>query len=258
MSHEIRASPLPLPLSLRPMNRPDTSDWLDTAPGRALLDGESRVLADVLSDLVGFETLQVGRWGDGTRLAGPARTQRHWLVAPDASGPYAIRASHDALPFATGSVEGVLLPHTLEYAANPPEVLREVERVLMGEGQVAICGFNPIGPWGLRNRVTGGRYLPYAERLLGEGRIRDWLRLLGFEIAAARPFLFVPPWSRPATPDPDGWLERRGPELMGPVAAAYVVKARKRVRALTPIRPAWRAVPRVGAAAAEPTLRNAA
>ena len=84
------------------------------------------------------------------------------------------------------------------------------------------------------------------------------MNLAALRPAAVRPFLFVPPWSRPATPDPDGWLERRGPELMGPVAAAYVIKARKRVRALTPIRPAWRAVPRVGAAAAEPTLRNAA
>ncbi|MFO1395151.1 MAG: methyltransferase domain-containing protein [Steroidobacteraceae bacterium] len=240
------------------MTRVRNEDWLATAPGRALLETEARVLEDVLGDLVGFETLQVGRWGEGVALSSHARTQRHWLVAPDACGSGAIRASYDALPVASASVEGVVLPHTLEHASNPHEVLREVERVLMGEGQVAVCGINPYGPWGLRHRATSGRYLPYAERLLGEGRLRDWLRLLGFEITASRAFLFVMPWARTATADPDGWFERRGPELMAPLAGAYVLKARKRVRSMTPIRPAWRIAPRVVAGAAEPTRRNAA
>ncbi|MFO1407095.1 MAG: class I SAM-dependent methyltransferase [Steroidobacteraceae bacterium] len=240
------------------MKQAPTVDWLATAPGRALLDAEARVLEEVLGDLVGFETLQVGRWGEGVALSSSARTQRHWLVAPDACGPGAIRANYDALPVASASVEGVVLPHTLEHAPNPHEVLREVERVLMGEGQVAVCGINPYGPWGLRDRVTFGRYLPYADRLLGEGRLADWLRLLGFEITASRPFLFVVPWARTTSADPDGWFERRGPELMAPLASAYVLKARKRVRAMTPIRPAWRVAPKVVAVAAEPTRRNAA
>jgi SAM-dependent methyltransferase len=202
--------------------------------------------------------LQVGRWGEGTRLAAFARAQHHWLVAPDAQGPGAICSSFDALPIATGSIEGVLLPHTLEHAPNPHEILREVERVLMGEGQVAICGFNPLGPWGLRNHLSHGRFLPHAVRLLGEGRIRDWLRLLGFEVVLAQHFLFVAPWRWRRGADPENWLERRGPELFAPLAGAYLVKARKRVRALTPIRPVWQRPRLVSVGAAEPTTRNAA
>ncbi len=234
------------------------SDWFASPPGCTLLDFEDGVLAEALSDVVGFEMLQVGRWGEGARLASHARAQHHWLVAPDASGPCAIRANFDALPIASGSIEGVLLPHTLEHAPNPHQILREVERVLMGEGQVAICGFNPYGPWALRNYLTHGRFLPHAARLLGEGRVCDWLRLLGFEVEVARRFLFVPPWARRRGAEAGSWLERRGPDLFAPISGAYMVKARKRVRALTPIRPVWQRARVVAVGAAEPTTRNAA
>jgi SAM-dependent methyltransferase len=234
------------------------SDWFDTAPGRTLLEFEARVLAEALSDVVGFEMLQVGRWGEGVELAAHARAQHHWLVAPDAEGPAAIRSNYDALPIASGSIEGVLLPHTLEHAPNPHEILREVERVLMGDGQVVICGINPFGPWGLRNRLSRGNYLPHAVRFLGEWRMCDWLHLLGFEVVLAQGFMFVPPWGGPRRAEPDRWLERRGPELMAPLAGAYLVKARKRVRALTPIRPVWQRARVAPVGVAEPTTRNAA
>jgi ubiquinone/menaquinone biosynthesis C-methylase UbiE len=44
----------------------------------------------------------------------------------------------------------VVLPHTLEFSADPHHVLREVERVLVPEGRVVISGFNPASLWGLR------------------------------------------------------------------------------------------------------------
>jgi len=240
------------------MNDVSASDWFCSPPGRAVLEFEARLLAEALTDVVGFEMLQVGRWGEGAELAASARAQHHWLIAPDAKGPGTIRAQYDALPIATGSIEGVLLPHTLEHASNPHEILREVERVLMGEGQVAICGFSPLGPWGLRNRISRGRFLPHAVRLLGEGRIRDWLRLLGFEVVLSQRFLFVAPWRRRRSADPASWFERRGPELVAPLAGAYLLKARKRVRALTPIRPVWQRARVVSVGAAEPTTRNVA
>ncbi len=95
-------------------------------------------------------------------------------------------------------------------------------------------------------------------RLLGEGRIRDWLRLLGFEVTLSQRFLFVAPWRMSGGADPGSWLERRGPELFAPLSGAYLVKARKRVRALTPIRPVWQRARTVAVGAAEPTTRNAA
>jgi SAM-dependent methyltransferase len=239
---------------------PVTSDagWLGTPLGLALLDLETVVIREALHDVFGFELLQVGHWGPADALMRLARTQHSRWIAPDASGHGAIRASYDCLPIASGSVEAVLLPHTLEQGERPHEVLREVERVLTGDGSVVICGFNPLGPWGARHLMSRGRFPPPARRMLTEHRIRDWLRLLGFEVGAARHFLFCPPWTQGVSPRVRAWLETRSGRLMTPLAGAYLLKARKRVRALTPIRPQWRRAPALVGGLAEPTSRNAA
>jgi SAM-dependent methyltransferase len=233
--------------------------WLNSPLGAKVFALETQLLQDELGDVFGFELLQIGRWGDADRLCAGARTQ-HWRwIAPDASGGGAIRADYDALPIATNSVEAVLLPHTLEHAARPHELLREVDRVLVGEGNVLICAFSPWGPWGVRHFFARGQFPPHAALLMSERRTRDWLSLLGFEIVSARRYLFAPPWTqylldgRPAT-----WLEHRGPLIAPPLAGAYLLKARKRVHAVTPIRPAWTRRPVIVGGAPEPTSRYAA
>jgi len=231
--------------------------WLDAPLGASVLELEKQVFADALADVFGFELLQIGEWGHRDELAASARTQHRCWLAPQASGPGAIRANYDELPVATASIEAVLLPHTLEYAERPHELLREVERVLVGEGQVLICGFNPLGPWGLRH-LLARRFPPTAARLLSEGRTEDWLNLLGFEVVESRRYLFAPPWRQRLSGRTREWLERRGPQLASLAAGAYLVKARKRVRALTPIRPAWSRKPAVVGGLVEPTSRNAA
>jgi ubiquinone/menaquinone biosynthesis C-methylase UbiE len=50
------------------------------------------------------------------------------------------------------SLDLVTLPHTLEMHVDPHATLREVERVLVPEGRVVICGLNPASLWGLRQR----------------------------------------------------------------------------------------------------------
>lgn len=240
------------------MNDPRQQAWLDTPLGAALLELEARVLADALGDVFGFELLQLGCWGAGGELCAQARTQHRCCLAPQASGPGAIRCDYDALPIASASVEAVLLPHTLEHAPHPHALLREVERVLMGEGHLVVCGFNPLGPWGVRHLVSSNRFPPSATRMLSEGRLRDWLGLLGFEVTESRRYLFAPPWTQRISTRSRAWLESRGARFASPLAGAYLVKARKRVRALTPIRPAWHRAPAVVGGLAEPTSRNSA
>jgi SAM-dependent methyltransferase len=232
--------------------------WLETPLGEAVLARETTLLQEALGDVFGFELLQVGSWGEPGRLIEAARTQHRCWIAPDASGPGAIRAQLHSLPVATASVEAVFLPHTLESAPDPHELLREVDRVLVGEGNVLICGFNPLGPWGVRHLMSKRRFPPPAVCLMSERRIRDWLRLLRFEVVSAQRYLFIPPWS-PQLPGPGRqWLEKHMPAVLPPLAGAYFIKACKRVHALTPIRPAraWRPVVVVGAP--EPTSRIAA
>jgi SAM-dependent methyltransferase len=239
---------------------PVADRWLESPLGAAVLALETRLLQDQLADVVGFELLQIGCWGDPARLCAAARTQHRSCIAPDAQGPGAIRAHFDALPVATGSVEAVLLPHTLEHAPRPHELLREVDRVLVGDGNLVICAFNPWGAWGVRHHFASrGQFPPHAVRLMSEHRTRDWLSLLGFEIVATRRYLFAPPWAqRMFGLGEDSWLERRGPVIASPLAGAYLLKARKRVRSITPIKPAWTQRTVLVGSAPEPTTRQAA
>jgi hypothetical protein len=114
--------------------------------------------------------------------------------------------------------------------------LREAERVLVGEGQLVVLGFRPWSLWGLRAAANRGGYPPGLGRLLSERRLRDWLTLLGFEVTVARHYLYFVPKELSADHRQTALsMLRRG--LFNPLpAGAYLLKARKRVYAPTPLR----------------------
>ncbi len=244
--------------SLNPSDRyPALCEWWGSSLGSALLSAESELLAEALEDVFGWELLQIGAWGAARELLAGSRTRRQTIVAPSslACGADIIaRPSH--LPVAADSVDAVLLPHTLEYASNPYAIVREVDRVLVGEGQLLVMGFRPWSLWGLRSRATGSGFPPGMRRVLSERRVRDWLVLLGYEIVAARKYLYCSPWSAgPMEGQGNGAVLRRG--LVNPMpSGAYLLKARKRVYTLTPIRPRFREKPAVIGGLVKPTTRQ--
>ncbi len=68
------------------------------------------------------------------------------------------------LPFASQSLDLVVLPHVLEFAHEPHQILREVERVLIPEGQIIVTGFNPASLWGARQAATRLARAPSCRR----------------------------------------------------------------------------------------------
>src|SRR5690625_7142418 len=66
-----------------------------------------------------------------------------------------LAAQPEALPFETQSIDLILLPHVLENAYDPHQVLREVERVLVTEGRVIITGFITLSLWGMWVLIVG-------------------------------------------------------------------------------------------------------
>lgn len=213
------------------------STWLESARGRALLRAEAALLTEALDDCFGWELVQVGAWGEARELVAGGRTRRRTVVAgPDwdallRSGAD-VSARLSQLPIASDSVDAVLLPHTLEFESDPYTLLREVDRVLTGEGKLLILGFRPLSLWGLRAAGTRSGFPPGLRRLLAERRIRDWLGLLGYEVAESRHYLYEAPWGD-AVGGPR--MLRRG--LIYPLpGGAYLIKARKRVYAVPPLR----------------------
>ena len=171
--------------------------------------------------------------GDSTIVAG----ERAVVASP------ALRCHFDALPFDAASLDLVVLPHTLELARDPHLTLREVERVLVPEGRALIVGFNPASLWGARQRLgrlrqslpfasRGELFLPRAGEFIGYRRLRDWLRLLSFEVEAGRFGCYIPPVTSARWVSRYDWMDRAGEHWWPVFGALYYIVAVKRVRGM--------------------------
>jgi SAM-dependent methyltransferase len=217
---------------------PALAAWQSGSLGRAVVTAEAQLLTETCDDVFGLELLQVGIWGRERELLDASRVRRQTVIAaaaPDKQRPDIV-ASAAGLPIASGTIDAVLLPHSLEIEPDPGAVLREAERVLVGEGQLIVLGFRPWSLWGLRAAASRTGYPPGLGRLLSEKRLLDWLVLLGFQVTAARHYLYVAPSEPRGDPRQSALgMLRRG--LFNPLpAGGYFLKARKRIYAPTPLR----------------------
>jgi SAM-dependent methyltransferase len=238
--------------------------WLQTAPGRYLLAWIQDRLDREVCDAFGFHAVQLGlpqldglranrmrhRWVASDSLHVPEAVPFEFPVAVEGGistqpidRPLSLHCEFDALPFPNASIDLVVLPHSLELARDPHRALREVERVLVPEGRVIIAGFNPASLWGLRqrggqllHRMGIGRerslFLPRAGDFIGYRRLRDWLRLLGFEVEAGRFGCWRPPVSSEVWLERWRWMDRLGEHWWPVLGAVYFVVAVKRVRGM--------------------------
>jgi SAM-dependent methyltransferase len=237
------------------------AEWLKTPAGRYLLAWEQAHLDTAVADVFGFHALQLGlpeldalrmnrmphRWV-ATEQPEPAGTAPDTASADDDTNevPRAAVALHcdfDALPFDSNSLDLVVLPHALELARDPHLALREVDRVLRPEGRVVIVGFNPGSLWGVRQRWGRLRrrlaprsqrplFLPSTGEFMRYRRLRDWLRLLSFEVEAGRFGCYRPPVSSTKWLGRFEWMERSGDRWWPVFGAVYFVVAVKRVRGM--------------------------
>jgi len=253
----------------------DLHDWFQTSPGQHVLAWERARLDAALADVFGYHALQLGLPEIDALAAN--RMPHRWLAAsaslahagerggtePPPGRPKAAsapsggsapceageRGGHipalvtdpTALPFAEASLDLVVLPHTLDLSANPHAALREVRRVLVHEGKVAITGFNPFRLWGFKRRHTPPA-LPAGSEPIGPQRLRDWLRLLEFEIESIH--------FEGAPAAQTTWMERLGTRWGPFFGAVYFVLAVKRTQGARLVGQSWRSVPAVAAAPA--------
>ena len=181
--------------------------------------------------------------GGRTLLAGGAlASDRHSPRAtPDM--PVSVVLDYAELPFASQSLDLVVLPHVLEFAAEPHQVLREVERVLIPEGQLIVCGFNPASLWGARQlggRLTGAHFLPVGGEFISLPRIKDWLKLLNMEVNRGHFGCYAPPCTTETWLDRYAFMEKAGNRWWPYFGAVYMLQAIKRVKGMRLIGPAWK------------------
>jgi hypothetical protein len=115
-----------------------------------------------------------------------------------------------------------------------------VERTLRPEGRVLIAGFNPLSLWGLRRVLSAeGAAWPWNGRFIHLARLKDWLALLGFEIAGGRLACYAPPIDRAAWIERFSFLEAAGDRWWALGGGVYLIHAVKRVQGMRLIEPKW-------------------
>lgn len=221
--------------------------WFDSPIGRYVHRWEQRRIDDLLVDVFGYRAIQYGladfNFLAANRMpfkayAGPRPLSTSQRLGWQAS----LVCKAEALPFDSDSLDLLVLPHTLETSVDQHQVLREAQRVLVPEGRLVIAGFNPWSLWGLRARFPWiTPWFPEGgEGELSPSRLKDWLRLLSFDIDRGHFGCYAPPCRT------DQWLERfsfmepAGDRWWPIFGATYVVSAVKRVAGMRLITPVWK------------------
>ncbi|MGB5259369.1 MAG: methyltransferase domain-containing protein [Gammaproteobacteria bacterium] len=233
-----------LPLSARARS---LSDWYLRPLGRQLADAETSALAAQVTNLFGYHMVVVDPPWEDCRLDDSRIAHRVvQRVANETLVQAGLMADTENWPIMTDSVDAVVLPHTLELAHDPHQVLREADRCLVPDGHIVIIGFNPRSLWGIRRvlaRRRGG--MPWDTRFQGMGRVKDWLALLGFDTLHSH-FLFQrPPLQSERILGRLRFMEPANGIGLMLLSAAYILVARKRTVILTPLRATQRAKPRL-------------
>ncbi len=217
-------------------------DWLKTPLGRYLLSREQTCVDGMVSDIFGFNAMQMGL----PQVDFLRASRIPFRLVTDIDGNVQLRSDPCNLPVASQSIDLLILPHVLEFSANPHRVLWEVERVLIPEGHVVICGFNPWSLWGLWHMINRSRgEHPWRGKFVPLLRLKDWLALLGFDIAAARMCCYAPPVNSESWLSRFNFMESAGDRWWAMGGGVYFLHAKKRVYSMRLIMPKW--YERVGA-----------
>jgi SAM-dependent methyltransferase len=217
--------------------RSSLSGWLATAQGAYVLGWELGQFDSAVDDVFGYRAVQIGLPEVDFLRQNRIRFRFTLALEPGA----AVAADPLQLPLESQSVDLLALPHVLEFHHNPHEVLREAERVLRPEGQVVISGFNTGSLWRLRQLLPFMAHAtPWDAHFIGLLRLRDWLRVLGFELNGGQFGCYAPPFASKKWLERFAFMDPAGARWWPVLGGVYVVRAVKRVAGLRLVTPAWR------------------
>lgn len=211
------------------------SAWFATEQGAYILARETVYFDRTVADIFGFNAVQLGLPEYDFLRASRMPLRVH---GGNQAGN-GVRLICGELPFASESLDLVVLPHVLEFSAHPHQILREAARALRPEGSLLISGFNPFSLWGLHRALGRREGYPWCGQFISLPRMKDWLALLEFEVAGGRFAAYAPPFHGGKWLDRYGFMEAMGDRWWAVSGGLYFLHAVKRVHGMRLIRPQW-------------------
>jgi len=229
-----------------------------------ILQQENKRLNRLLTHYSGRHLLQLGEHTLLSLTVSPIvhkiRISNTSLSVNIASFPHIVlQSTYMQLPFASESIDLVLLPHTLERNKDAKRVLSESWRVLAPNGHLILLGINPFSLWGLYRLFTFTKKPVWDGCFYTIQTLCQWIHCLGGEICHTESFLFRPPLTSRMGPwlfDKLFFLEKISPWLVPYLGGIYLIIAQKHVRRPSKLGFAWHFPPLLTNKALAPNVRE--
>lgn len=218
---------------------PDINGWYRSPLGQDLLEELKAILEPVLATTFGYHSLQIGCTSHASLLLKSCRVKHHFNLDSNGSD-VDLQAYPSMLPIANDSVDLIVLMHHLSNSTEPHANLREAFRILIPEGKLIIIEFNPLSLWGVRHFFQSWlERAPWGGHYYTARRLKDWLKLLGFDQQKHYRVGYVPPVQHLSTTRKFSWIAKFLKNWLGFSGALNVLIYNKNIAPMTPVRHRW-------------------
>ena len=212
--------------------------WWSSTLGQLVIQVETEKLIKVFPQIFGYHILLLGIVAQ-FKMIEYSVIPYQTVINPfhkDDGFAKTITGRWDVLPFASNSVDLVVLPHTLDFSEDATTVIQEACRVLIPEGRLLVFGFNPFSLWRFKSYLTQERRekktKPVNCELKSVGSIKRELRRQNFQIIDQDYFLFQPPMKNIRMMEKLGFLNKISRFGLKGLSGVYFIEAQKKVEGM--------------------------
>lgn len=217
--------------------------WQQLSQGELAKEELERALVPINQTIFGYYCVKLGSLSSQITLKScPIKT--HISCAPHLNKHNHLCAESSKLPFQNNSVDAFYILGELDFAQDPHQIIREIDRAITSDGKIVIAGFNPLSIAGIVKYLPINRKnILHKGRFFASSRIKDWLHLLNFEICKQDHILYSSLFMKKqldSTSRIQKWFQKYLPWF----SSMYIIEARKREIPLSPIKPVWNLKPK--------------
>lgn len=227
--------------------------WDQLSQGDIARDELEKALEPIIERIFGYYLVKLGSLSSQISLSAcPIKLQ--YNCAPHANKHNHLCAKSDKLPFQNNSVDAFVLLGELDFAQDPHQIIREIDRAITSDGRLVIAGFNPFSIAGvIKYLPINSENILHQGRFFTPGRIKDWLQLLNFEIVQQENLVYSSLFMLKRL-DSQSAIQRFCKRYLPWFSSMYIIEARKREFPLSPVKPVWKVQRKFSTSAA--TARN--
>lgn len=194
-------------------------------------------LAKVLPKTFGYYIAQIGGPIIDDLTLSNSNIHNHIFINPNkhhlSNNKFAIQCKLDELPFIPGSIDTIIILHTLEFIQKPLLILKEIYDSLIDGGYIIIFSFNPYSLWGAAKALKSSQENSiWSGNWLTPNKLRHLLYKAGFSVGDYQTFYFRPPTENTMKML---FMEGMGQIFWPYCGASYMYAAQKKQAILTPI-----------------------